>query len=84
MHSTSRRLQPCNGVAGSSAGASDWSDVDDARTVDRNYVPVRDDAECRAHHLVVVAPAAIFFCRIFIGEESGADSKLEWQARHGL
>jgi len=27
MHSTSRRLQLCNGVAGSLVGASDWSDV---------------------------------------------------------
>jgi len=65
-------------------GASDWSNVDNAWTVDRNYVPVQDDAECCTRHLAVVAPAAIFFCHIFIGEESGADSKLEWRARHGL
>jgi len=71
-------------MVGSLTGASDWSDIDDAWTVDRNYVPVWDDAECRACHLVVVAPTAIFFCHIFIGEESGADSKLEWRALHRL
>ena len=62
-----------------------WGDVVDARTVYGNGVPVWDCAKCRARHPAAAAFPAVFLCRIFAGEENGADSdsNWEWRARGG-
>lgn len=65
-----------------------WGDVDDARTVDGNGVPVWDGAECRAgrlgwvrranHPAAAAAPTAVFLCRVFVGKEGATDADSEW------
>ena len=56
------------------------------QSVDGIGVPLWDGAERRPRQPTAPASPALFLFRIFIGEESGADSNSvqQWQARGGL